>query len=172
MVQSGWYTKGLILILGISFIFVLKSSYLVTPAIGGLHLLSDSTTTMATLGTWTPLIGRFGDGNNIRFELTTSGLVYKGETSKFLFNGSSNAKSDKVALITYGLFKNSETEPIDYGFESVMNFEHANSCNGLSITRILTLYKNDTLNVKGKSSVNATDLTVGKLNVTFVQLTR
>ena len=160
-----------IVLVGAFFITIFRASHLTSnPSLGGLYLLADTTTTATTIGTWYDMNGRFGDGYNVNFTADTDGLIYTGESKLFYFAGSSNASVDKVCTITYGLFKNSETSPIDVGFATPVTFSHANSYNDFSLTRFVWLSTSDTIKIKFKSTASTTVLETNQLSVSLFQL--
>jgi hypothetical protein len=92
-------------------------------------------------------------------------IIYSGvDNVDFLFNGSSDVLSDKNATITYGLYKNGVLIP---GAETPHDFGTANAVEHIGITAIVTLNKNDYLEIWAKSSTNDTTITPKSLSITF-----
>lgn len=135
------------------------------------YLAADSTTSLTTASTYYPIKARFTNGNAVDFTLIPNvGIKYTHPDSHtFIFFGSSNAYANKSCTLTYGLFKNSEANPVNGGVTPV-TFSNANSYKDFSINRQCTLTQNDTLKFKMMSSFDNTDITIKTLNLTIIQI--
>ena len=125
----------------------------------------ETATILSVAGTYYPIEGAFSDGDCAGFTLDsdTGVMTYTGAGGCFLFNGSSNLKSDKVATVTYALFVNG----VNSNKTTPMTFEHANAYVDIGITGIATLQRGDELQVKAKSNTTSTTITVANLRVTL-----
>lgn len=102
---------------------------------------------------------------NFEIDIPNSRLYYRGVNDiTFLVNGTSDVKSSKVAIITYGLFKNGTLVP---GAESPHTFGSANAVELMAITALIDLKKDDYLEIHAKSTTASTDLTPQSLAITF-----
>lgn len=91
-------------------------------------------------------------------------LTYVGRDANFLFNGASDIKVDKACRITFGLFRRDIIFP---GAETPHDFPAADKLANISITAIILAEKDDYFDVRAKSSVINTKLSVNTLLTTF-----
>ena len=135
----------------------------------GRHVLSSSTTTTCTdadtyykiTGTWTN-----GAGGH-SFETDGTGkLTYIGDNNiTYLLIGNSDLSSDKVAKITYALYKNGA---LVTGFETPTDFTAANKIGNIGINNFVVLNTGDYLEVYVKSDTAATTVTHNTLILTLL----
>ena len=83
----------------------------------------------------------------------------------FLFNGTSDLSSDKVAKITYSLYKNGI---LVSNTQTPTDAEHANSIMSISITNIFPINTWDYFEVYVKSDTASTTVTNQSLFLTFL----
>ncbi|NCC99968.1 MAG: hypothetical protein EOL95_09765 [Bacteroidia bacterium] len=131
-------------------------------------LSSETTTTCTTAGTYYKISGTWTNGvSGHSFEADGSGkLTYVGDTGvSYLLIGNSDLSSDKVATVTYGLYKNGV---LVTNFETPTDFASANKIRSIGINNFITLNTHDYLEVYVKSSVDATTITHKTLNLTLL----
>lgn len=130
----------------------------------GGYLSSENQTTLTEAEKYYQISGTFTDGDICGFTLSGDGTItYNGAGGVFLFNGSSDLKSNKVSEVTYALFVNG----INTGRKTPITFSSANSYRDIGITGLVTLERGDYLNVMAKSDTVGTTITVANLNLTF-----
>lgn len=140
-----------------------------TNPIGQRALTAESATTLTTINQPYKVNGTFSD-NGTNFHIDGSGyLVYDGEDSVFLFLGSGNLESDKVAKITLMLYIDSGSGDTDTGVSGALDFEHANSLLSLSAVYYgMQINTGDKISVYAKSDTASTTLTCTALNTVFI----
>ena len=94
-------------------------------------------------------------------------IFFSGESCLIEFIGTANAKCDKSSNVTYGLFKNSEINPI---ITSTLTFHNANDYDNFASVILIWLTKNDTLYIRGKSNTSNTEIDNKSLSVIFTQV--
>lgn len=132
---------------------------------GIVRLSAAENTVCTTAETWYPAAGTFSDGCNRGFTLAADGVItYAGEGGYFLENGTSDLAVSKASKITYALFLNDTLVP---GAGTPHDFVASARTQNISITRILELSAEDTLQVKIKSDTDGVTVSVKTLVVTF-----
>lgn len=123
-------------------------------------------TTLSVADQYYQINGPFSPMSLSRFIHNIDGtLTCVGGKDCFLFSGASDLEVNKACKITYGLFKNGT---LVAGAETPHDFAAQSKIENISITAILSGIKaNDYFDVRAKSSVSDTILTVATLLITF-----
>ena len=135
---------------------------------GCYHKDDGGTTTCTDADTYYKVGGTWSDGNCLEgFTIDGSGkITYTGESGTvLLFNGVSDLSSDKVATITYALYKNGV---LVTGAETPVSAEHANGIMNISITNFVPAQQYDYYEVYVKSDTANTIVTHNTLFLTFL----
>lgn len=115
--------------------------------------------------TYTKIPGLIADPAN-RFSLTGDRLFYSGVGGNFLLTITSSIESNKVANMTYSLFKNGVIVDDE---QVTLSFTSANKRKNLALTGILELVTSDILSVRAKGDGTAGhELIIYKLDCTLM----
>lgn len=132
---------------------------------GQLRLTAPADTDTTTTNTYVKIVGTFDDGLANDFTIVGNKLKWNGnDGTVFLVNGSSDLSVDKTCKTHYGLFKNGVLIP---GAETPHDFPASLKVSSISITGIVSLDKNDEIDVHVKSDTLNTKISVSTLRVTF-----
>lgn len=134
---------------------------------GQSRLTAEADTILTNANQYYHILGVYSDGNALGFTTLVDGkITFNGhDGTAFIMNGVSDLAVDKNCKLSYGLYKNGVLIP---GAESPHDFEHANQTILLAINFLITLNKNDYLEVYAKSDIAATTLTVTSLVTTYM----
>ena len=132
---------------------------------GQLRLSAAADSAIAEINTYQKVSGIFTDGHCCDFSVEDSKLMYSGANNKcFLFTGTSEVKVNKPCSIFYALYKNGQL--VDTA-QTPHVFLASAKTESISITSLVTLNKNDYLEVFCKSDTAGTVLSVQTLNITL-----
>ncbi len=121
-------------------------------------------TTLAVAEQYYKILGTFFGSGLSRFTVSAAGvLTYTGEGETFLLGGSSDMRCNKACELTFAVYKNGALAP---GTQSHRTVTSASKNGGLSITGLIDLATNDTLEIYAKSDTANNILTVSTLRVT------
>lgn len=132
---------------------------------GQLYLTAETTVDYDVADTYQKITGTWADKNLFMFEATAAGvLTYKGpDNTVFLFNGVSDLAASKISTIYYGLFKNGS---LVTGAETPAGVQVPGRIRNISITEIISLNKDDYLEVFTRCSDDTVTLTAKTLSIT------
>lgn len=137
----------------------------VPPRRGKLRLQAPAETTALEVDTYIKVAGVFSDGYAKGFVIVDNALVWKGVDGMcFLLNGVADLRVSKVCTLTLALFKNGE---LVTGAETPHVFTSPAKTSNLSITDLIMLNQNDSLDVYVKVTDPTAIITVESMSLTF-----
>ena len=134
--------------------------------IGQTGFSGNENTTCVNANEWYPVAGTFSNETDINeaFEKVAGGLKAM-KSCKAIFGGSGNILANKASIITLGLFVNG----VNFAkADTVVSFEAPLRTMPAARTIALSIPKDAVLDIRVKSSVTTTIVTVGQLNALFV----